>query len=406
MQTFGIFVFIFQNLIEFLFFSGDVGEFSGFWTPGSDYFRLDGSCSVEQRESMCKKFNDANNLNSRLFLISTRAGGLGINLVAANRVVIFDVSWNPSHDTQSIFRVYRFGQVKPCYIYRLIAMGTMEQKLYERQVAKQATAKRVIDEQQISRHYNQSDLLELYTYELTPSTEREIPILPKDRLFAELLTEHEKLIFKYHEHDSLLENEVSENLSEEERKAAWSDYEAEKTRTIQTAQYMVNGGRPVGGSGYNYGNNSGSLTSNKMFGFRSDVLLQLLNIKISKDHPDMNQNQVLQAVPTYLNELYAQMNNGNPTMYKDLLILQSALAYPGGTYMNPLLYANQNPIQQQMNGMPPQPMMNQPPMMAQPIMNPVMMNPPMMNSTMNAAVTPAPNPGAAGFDPDQVYEID
>lgn len=196
---------------------GNIGEFRGSWQPNVDYFRLDGSRSVDNRESMCKIFNDKSNLRARLFLISTKAGGLGINLVAANRVVIFDVSWNPSHDTQSIFRVYRFGQDKPCYIYRLLAMvsclficffikfcfkkqkfqGTMEQKVYERQVTKQATAKRVIDEQQITRHYNQNDLNELYTYELEPRTEREIPILPKDKMFAELLSHQDKVRLKH-----------------------------------------------------------------------------------------------------------------------------------------------------------------------------------------------------------------
>lgn len=84
-----------------------LGGFSGSWTRGIDYFRLDGSTNIETRNANCNSFNSEENSQARLFLISTRAGGLGINLVAANRVIIFDASWNPSHDVRNAFYSWR-----------------------------------------------------------------------------------------------------------------------------------------------------------------------------------------------------------------------------------------------------------------------------------------------------------
>ncbi|CAJ1058042.1 transcriptional regulator ATRX isoform X1 [Xyrichtys novacula] len=220
----------------------------GKWFRNIDYYRLDGSTNALTRKKWAEEFNDTSNTRGRLFLISTRAGSLGINLVAANRVIIFDASWNPSYDIQSIFRVYRFGQVKTVFVYRFLAQGTMEEKIYDRQVTKQSLSFRVVDQQQIERHFTTNELAELYTFEpdqLDDPSEKKskkaTPVLPKDLFLAELLQNHKDQIVCYHEHDSLLDHKEEEALSEEDRKAAWAEYEAEKKgllmRTNYPAQY-------------------------------------------------------------------------------------------------------------------------------------------------------------------------
>uniref|UniRef100_A0A8D2M8N6 DNA helicase n=1 Tax=Zonotrichia albicollis TaxID=44394 RepID=A0A8D2M8N6_ZONAL len=159
----------------------------GKWFRNIDYYRLDGSTTAQSRKKWAEEFNDETNVRGRLFIISTKAGSLGINLVAANRVIIFDASWNPSYDIQSIFRVYRFGQNKPVFVYRFLAQGTMEDKIYDRQVTKQSLSFRVVDQQQVERHFTMNELTELYTFEPDllddPNSEkkkkRDTPMLPK-----------------------------------------------------------------------------------------------------------------------------------------------------------------------------------------------------------------------------------
>jgi hypothetical protein len=102
------------------------------WT----YSRLDGSTKGRDRQRLVDDFNRRGS-GTFVFLISTTAGGVGINLTAANRVVVFDPSWNPANDLQAQDRAYRIGQQRDVTVYRLVGAHTIEELVYLRQISKQ-----------------------------------------------------------------------------------------------------------------------------------------------------------------------------------------------------------------------------------------------------------------------------
>ena len=94
------------------------------------YERLDGSTAARDRQQAIDRFNNPT-MGRFVFLLSTRAGGVGINLTSANTVVIFDSDWNPQNDIQAQARCHRIGQQDNVKVYRLITEGSYEEKMFE-----------------------------------------------------------------------------------------------------------------------------------------------------------------------------------------------------------------------------------------------------------------------------------
>ncbi|PTB40926.1 uncharacterized protein TrAFT101_006075 [Trichoderma asperellum] len=99
---------------------------------------LDGSLSYEARQDVVDTFNS--DPTQFVFLISTKAGGVGLNITSANKVVIIDPHWNPAYDLQAQDRAYRIGQTRDVEVFRLISVGTIEEIVYARQIYKQQQA--------------------------------------------------------------------------------------------------------------------------------------------------------------------------------------------------------------------------------------------------------------------------
>ncbi|KAJ5573641.1 SNF2 family helicase/ATPase [Penicillium hispanicum] len=113
------------------------------------YERIDGKTAPSARQEIARRLGSGEELE--VVLISTRSGGLGLNMQGANRIIIFDFQFNPTWEDQAVGRAYRLRQTKPVYVYRFIAAGTFEEKIFKKSVFKSQLASRVVDGKNVVR---------------------------------------------------------------------------------------------------------------------------------------------------------------------------------------------------------------------------------------------------------------
>ncbi|XP_075949419.1 helicase ARIP4-like isoform X2 [Anarhichas minor] len=206
------------------------------WVRNLNYYRLDGSTTASERERLINQFNAPSNTSAWVFLLSTRAGCLGVNLIGANRVVVFDASWNPCHDAQAVCRVYRYGQKKPCHIYRLVCDFTLEKKIYDRQISKQGMSDRVVDDLNPVLTFTRREVESLLHFVDEEPDPSQVQLQPHDSMESVLrkaLHLYPPLITKQpFPHESLLIDRRELKLTKAEKKAAKKGYEEEKRASV------------------------------------------------------------------------------------------------------------------------------------------------------------------------------
>uniref|UniRef100_A0A0K2TD83 Helicase ARIP4like [Pundamilia nyererei] n=1 Tax=Lepeophtheirus salmonis TaxID=72036 RepID=A0A0K2TD83_LEPSM len=201
--------------------------------PELKYFRLDGSTSGLEREKLISTFNKDDSI--KLFLISTKAGSLGINLIGANRVVVFDASWNPCHDSQAVCRVYRYGQKKTSFIYRLIVDNCLERTIYDRQINKQGMSNRIVDELNPELRFQTKEIQTLLrsNEEDPPLNGFKIEMKTEDSVLANTVRNYYDLLTcNPFTHESLLIDRGDQKLSKAEKRLAERSYQIEKKAKI------------------------------------------------------------------------------------------------------------------------------------------------------------------------------
>eukprot|EP01119_Soliformovum_irregulare_P000784 TRINITY_DN10578_c0_g1_i3.p1 TRINITY_DN10578_c0_g1~~TRINITY_DN10578_c0_g1_i3.p1 ORF type:complete len:1288 (-),score=409.11 TRINITY_DN10578_c0_g1_i3:19-3882(-) len=145
-------ILIFNQMTQCMTIMEDFFQHKGY-NPQSDYLRLDGGTKAEDRSDLVKKWN-AKDSSYWLFILSTKAGGLGLNLQTADTVIIFDTDWNPQADLQAQDRAHRIGQQKEVRVFRLVSNKTVEEKILEKASFKLDVDAKVIQAGMFNTHSN------------------------------------------------------------------------------------------------------------------------------------------------------------------------------------------------------------------------------------------------------------
>ncbi|XP_017258887.1 protein CHROMATIN REMODELING 24 isoform X2 [Daucus carota subsp. sativus] len=127
---------------------------------GYKFLRIDGTTKANDRLKIVDDFQAG---GAPIFLLTSQVGGLGLTLTKADRVIVVDPAWNPSTDNQSVDRAYRIGQKKDVLVYRLMTCGTVEEKIYRKQVFKGGLFKSATEHKEQIRYFSQQDLRELFS---------------------------------------------------------------------------------------------------------------------------------------------------------------------------------------------------------------------------------------------------
>lgn len=138
--------------------------------------RLDGSTPNKERDKLVNAFNKLPASSVMVFLLSAKAGGVGLNLVGASRLVLFDNDWNPSVDLQAMARIHRDGQERPVFIYRLLTSGCIDEKIFQRQLMKNNLSDKFLDNKADSRNdvFDLDDLKDIFSVTASSSSTHEL----------------------------------------------------------------------------------------------------------------------------------------------------------------------------------------------------------------------------------------